>query len=131
MMIIAVTEKGRKMRLIDADELKERLKEYCIDGDKGIEEYYEIMGIDDCIDNAPTVDAVSREKYEAREESRKILVKFADDLLAELKERVEVVRCKDCKHRDPEDKKCDCGMWHIPYVTKDDDFCSYGERKKE
>ena len=22
---------------------------------------------------------------------------------------VEVVRCKDCIHRDPEDRKCDCG----------------------
>ena len=21
----------------------------------------------------------------------------------------ELIRCKDCKHRDPEDKKCDCG----------------------
>ena len=43
----------------------------------------------------------------------------------------ELVRCKDCKHRDPEDKKCDCGMWHIPYVTKDDDYCSFGERREE
>lgn len=41
-----------------------------------------------------------------------------------------VVRCKDCKHRDPEDKICDCGCWHIPFITNDDDFCSYGERKE-
>lgn len=40
---------------------------------------------------------------------------------------VEVVRCKDCKHRDPEDKRCDCGCWHTPFTTRDDDFCSYGE----
>ena len=45
---------------------------------------------------------------------------------------VEVVRCKDCIHRDPEDKKCDCsfqakgGM----FPMDDDDFCSYGERRK-
>lgn len=38
-----------------------------------------------------------------------------------------VIRCKDCKHRDPENKKCDCGCWHIPFTTKDDDFCSYAE----
>lgn len=43
---------------------------------------------------------------------------------------VEVVRCKDCKHRDPEDKKCDCGMWHFPYITDDNDYCSYGERRE-
>lgn len=40
----------------------------------------------------------------------------------------QVIRCKDCRHRDPEDKKCDCGCWHLPFITKDDDFCSYGER---
>lgn len=45
---------------------------------------------------------------------------------------VEVVKCKDCVHRDPEDKKCDCvfrakgGM----FPMDDDDFCSYGERRK-
>ena len=44
---------------------------------------------------------------------------------------VQVVRCKDCIHRDPEDKKCDCsfqargGM----FPMDDNDFCSYGERK--
>ena len=42
---------------------------------------------------------------------------------------VEVVRCKDCKHRDPEDKRCDCGCWHTPFATNDNDFCSDGERK--
>ena len=42
---------------------------------------------------------------------------------------VPVVRCKDCKHRDPEDKRCDCGCWHNPFTTNDNDFCSYGERK--
>lgn len=40
------------------------------------------------------------------------------------------VRCKDCKHRDPEDCKCDCGhdiLWQLP---RDDDwFCADGERK--
>ena len=42
---------------------------------------------------------------------------------------VPVVRCKDCKHRDPEDKRCDCGCWHNPFTTNDNDFCNYGERK--
>lgn len=56
------------MRLIDADALKERLKEYCIDGDEQAVQWYDIMGIDETIDNAPTIDAVP------------------------------VVQCKDCKH---------------------------------
>ena len=41
----------------------------------------------------------------------------------------ELVRCKDCKHRDPEDFKCDCGHdihWELP--RPDDWFCADGER---
>ena len=46
---------------------------------------------------------------------------------------VEVVRCKDCIHRDPEDKKCDCSFQANGgiFPMDDDDFCSYGEKKKE
>lgn len=44
---------------------------------------------------------------------------------------VAVVRCGKCIHRDPEDKKCDCGCWHVPFTVKDEDFCSYGERKND
>ena len=41
----------------------------------------------------------------------------------------ELVLCKDCKHRDPEDKKCDCGHdihWRLP--RPDNWFCADGER---
>jgi hypothetical protein len=41
----------------------------------------------------------------------------------------EIIRCKDCKHRDPEDKKCDCGHdieWQLP--RQDDWFCADAER---
>lgn len=41
-----------------------------------------------------------------------------------------VVRCKDCKHR--KEKTCfnPCyGMW-VGVELKDDDFCSYGERRE-
>jgi len=43
-----------------------------------------------------------------------------------------LVRCKDCKHRDPEDKKCDSGhgiVWQLP--RPDDWHCADGERKEE
>ena len=44
---------------------------------------------------------------------------------------VPVVRCKDCKHRDPEDKKCDCGGLEHAHLfpVADDWFCADGERK--
>ena len=52
---------------------------------------------------------------------------------AEIADVVRVVRCKDCIHRGPEDKKCDCSFQAKGGVfpMDDNDFCSYGERKKE
>ena len=41
-----------------------------------------------------------------------------------------LVRCKDCRHRDPEDKKCDCGEAEragCVFPVGDDYFCAYGE----
>lgn len=44
---------------------------------------------------------------------------------------VEVVRCRDCKHCDPENYHCDHPMsTAAPLRRKPDDFCSYGERKE-
>ena len=42
-------------RLIDAKELKKRLHEYCIDNDTECQKIYDFLGIDECIDNAPTL----------------------------------------------------------------------------
>ena len=43
---------------------------------------------------------------------------------------VEVVRCRECKHCDPENHHCDHPMsTAAPLSRKPDDFCSYGERK--
>ncbi len=52
------------------------------------------------------------------------------DALVLLKDQQEIVKCKDCKHRDPEDKKCDCGhaiQWQLPRL--DNWYCADGERK--
>ena len=41
-----------------------------------------------------------------------------------------IVRCKDCRHRDPEDHKCDCGQLEragCVFPVDDDYFCAYGE----
>ena len=43
---------------------------------------------------------------------------------------IKVVRCKDCKHCDPENCHCDHHMGTAaPLRRNPDDFCSYGERK--
>ena len=44
----------------------------------------------------------------------------------------QIIRCKDCKHRDPEDKKCDCGHGIIWQLPRDDNwFCADGERRTD
>lgn len=46
---------------------------------------------------------------------------------------VPVVRCKDCRHRDPEDHKCECGEMErqgCPFPVDDDYFCKYGARRE-
>ena len=44
---------------------------------------------------------------------------------------VPVVRCRGCKHCDPENYHCDHPMsTAAPLSRKPDDFCSYGERKE-
>ena len=38
--------------------------------------------------------------------------------------------CKSCRHRDPEDKKCDCGALErqdCPFPVSDDYYCKYYE----
>ena len=44
---------------------------------------------------------------------------------------VPVVRCRECKHCDPENYHCDHPMGTAaPLRRKPDDFCSYGEREE-
>ena len=44
---------------------------------------------------------------------------------------VPVIRCRECKHCDPENYHCDHPMGTAaPLKRKPDDFCSYGERKE-
>lgn len=146
------------MRLIDADALMDDvMKRYCKDCDKrkGIKSgkrriIYEIgdapcraCSVDDMkaeLENAPTIDAVPRQKYEEDMENA-----FAHGYTdAESKYRkmieggelVEVVRCKDCKHKvttedgeyNPRDIVCD--YWESDGL-EETDFCSYGERRTE
>lgn len=53
-----------------------------------------------------------------------------DGLLIGMTARSEIIMCRDCKHHDPKDKKCDCGhsiLWQLP--RNDDWFCADAERR--
>lgn len=106
------------MRLIDADALKKAIPETTVDASTKYRycvtfEREDVLAI---IDDAPTVD-IDRP---TRSQFKRMAVQLGYE---------KVVHCKDCKHRDPEDNRCDCGCWHNPFTTNDNDFCSYGERK--
>ena len=59
------------------------------------------------------------------------LVYWHDIEAAPTVDAVEVVRCRECKHCDPENYHCDHHMGTAaPLRRKPDDFCSYGERKE-
>ena len=50
---------------------------------------------------------------------------------AQTVDAVPVVRCRECKHCDPENHHCDHPMGTTaPLRREPDDFCSYGERKE-
>lgn len=71
---------------------------------------------------------LNRKQYGAEH----ILVHHAINVIDELPiiRQPEIVRCKDCKHRDPEDGKCDSGhgiQWQLQ--RPDDWFCADGERR--
>ena len=45
---------------------------------------------------------------------------------------VPVVRCRECNHCDPENYHCDHPMsTAAPLRRKPDDFCSYGEKRRD
>ena len=92
------------MRLIDASALMDviRQHEYRLATKQGSIDYGMFtLGIQQAVDEQPTVDAVP------------------------------VIRCRECKHCDPENYHCDHPMsTSAPLSRKLDDFCSYGERKE-
>lgn len=82
----------------------------------------------------PTIEELAKEiakkAMDEYEYNGKTLRQWADMLSKG--DAVEVVRCKDCKHYNP------CGVCdfisyggQFGWTTKDDDFCSYGERKEQ
>ena len=104
------------MRLIDADRLKSYID--CGHLRPPTEVCFSELDVCSMIDKAPTVtDAVSLTG------TMKYLTKPHN--------YCEVVRCKDCMYRDPEDERCDHGAVNFLLRRTDNDFCSYGERREE
>lgn len=88
--------------------------------DEYIEREAAFEAITDLAGKAPT-----RSAYEAVWKSARALKKIPAADVAP------VVRCKDCKHCDPENYHCDHPMGTAaPLKRKPDDFCSYGELKE-
>lgn len=93
------------MRLIDGDVLIEKFNEKadmaeCLIDERTAERFATFCALADAVEESHTVDAVP------------------------------VVRCKECKHCDPENYHCDHAMsTAAPLRRKPDDFCSYGERR--
>ena len=85
------------MRLIDADALKEGLKE------KMFGHSFERIFVSSVVDSEPTIDAVP------------------------------AVRCRECKHRKDDDMfgMIWCNLDSCTKRVKQDDFCSYGNRKED
>lgn len=98
------------MRLGDLDALKEAL----ISETRDKFEFVCLSHVIEKIDNAPTIICCSEtpEGYP----------------LMDLRPKGE---CRTCRHRDPEDKKCDCGGQErqgCPFPVSDDYYCKYYER---
>lgn len=106
------------MRLIDADALIRKIAQ--------LREDFGIKANEDMIINETQVIKFIKQAPNIDRPTRSQFKRMAAQLGYE-----PIIHCKDCIHRDPEDKKCDCGCWHIPFTTKDDDFCSRGERKTD
>ena len=97
------------MRLIDADHLAQIICSATILSD-GFKDVFRKL-----VAGEPTIDRPTRSQF------KRMAVQLGYE---------KVVHCKHCKHRDPEDKRCDCGCWHNPFTTNDNDFCNYGERRE-
>ena len=88
-----------------------------------------MMTLEEAIEHAEDI-ATSAIGCECREEHRQLAAWLRE--LQERRKAPEIIHCGECKHRDPEDKKCDCGhdiIWQLP---RDDDwFCADAERRTD
>lgn len=81
--------------------------------------------------NKDAIKILSQLKYPYPEYYKDIEVNEALDIAIEALEEKPQGDCKSCRHRDPEDKRCDCGAKErqgCPFPVSDDYFCKFYEK---
>ena len=92
-----------------------------------------MMSLDEAILHAEEVAdrcAVTDGNRQCEDEHRQLAAWLRE--LQERRKAPEIITCGECKHRDPEDKKCDCGhdiIWQLP--RGDDWYCADAERRTD
>lgn len=91
--------------------------------------------VNETIIKLPSADVVPKSIYEQTKWERDFAEKRADDMskLIRNKDVVEVVRCKDCRHRiyDESRNMYYCEMYYGMGSVRDNNYCNYGERADE
>lgn len=105
-MITVHTEKEEKMRLIDGGALKKQGWRLC-----------------------RTVHGVGTSTYETKDIEDVPIVPFIDISALPIVDNYEIVRCKDCKWW--HDVGCAIRIIDESDEPKDDDYCSFGERRED
>ena len=89
----------------------------------------------DCISRQAAIDAICTEGTRLERNGTVAMVEIKQWCVGILEAlppaQPDIIRCKDCKHRDPEDKKCDCGhdiQWQLP--RQDNWYCADAERRE-
>jgi hypothetical protein len=94
----------------------------------------------DCISRQAAIDALKKAYWDKDIQSAKddpcIVDAMTDWAIRQVKALLsaqpDIIHCGECKHRDPEDHKCDCGhdiLWQLP---RDDKwYCADAERRTD
>lgn len=86
----------------------------------------EMPNSSDSISRQMAIDALDKRFDSIPMEQTAEILQLRKDLRELPSEQPEIIRCRDCKLRDTEY----CNMAHGFMGMKDDDFCSYGERRE-
>lgn len=117
------------MRLGDLDALKSDLKQYFSDGVlDSVSAKIAFTMVLRKIDNAPTVFSCNACKNMGNERECVDCHDYSNYVHYEERPQGE---CRTCRHRDPKDKKCDCGGQErqgCPFPVSDDYFCKFYEK---
>ena len=127
---------ANEKRLISAEQAYEVARLHHHDFAQSIAD---LTSLREVLEDCDTVDAVSRGVHDQVRWERDVAIEQLESYgisLGENADAVKVVRCKDCKwyqirQWDNGTPKYDCRKTHALLDVKQDDFCSYGERRTD